>query len=86
MEKGFNSKQNGLGRYCIHECCVKGNAGMLKGLLPFVDNINSLDQDKRNAAQIACKHGELECLKILVANGINLEHVDAQGLQVILQF
>jgi ankyrin repeat protein len=56
---------------------------MLKALLPFIDDINILDQNKQNAAHIACKYGELECLKILGANGINLEQKDSLGMQPI---
>jgi ankyrin repeat protein len=55
---------------------------MLKGLLPYIDEINKLDANNQTAAHIAAKYGELECLKILFANGINLEIADKFGLQV----
>ena len=71
-----------MGRFCVHECCVKGNVKMLKGLLPYIDDINKLDANNRTAAHIAAKYGELECLKILFANGINLDIADKFGLQI----
>ena len=55
---------------------------MLKGLLSYVDDINKLDNNNQNAAHIAAKHGELECLKILTANGIYLKTADDTGMQV----
>ena len=55
---------------------------MLKGLLPHIDDINKLDKNNQNAAHIAAKHGELECLKILTANGIDLTKTDNFGMQV----
>ncbi len=81
IAKELNSKQNGLGRYCVHECCVKGNINMLKALLPFIDDLNRLDQNGQSAAHICAKYGELDCLKLLAANGINLEQRDVCGLQ-----
>ena len=77
----MNIKQNGLGRYCVHECCVKGNVNMLKALLPFIEEVNKLDQNGQNAAHICCKYGEFACLKLLAANGINLEQRDTSGMQ-----
>lgn len=49
----INDKPNGIGRYCIHEACIKGNIVMLKGLLAYVDDINKVDQHKQTAAHIA---------------------------------
>lgn len=31
LDVSLNKETNGLGRFCIHECCVKGNVTMLKG-------------------------------------------------------
>jgi hypothetical protein len=81
IAKELNSKQNGLGRYCVHECCVKGNVNMLKALLPYIEDVNKLDQNEQNAAHICAKYGELSCLKMLAANGVNLEQKDVCGLQ-----
>lgn len=79
----MNKKQNGLGRYCIHECCIKGNLPMLRNLLAFVDDINKLDHNGQNCAHISAKHGELECLKVLIANGIDVKCEDNLGMQPI---
>jgi hypothetical protein len=81
IARELNSKQNGLGRYCVHECCVKGNVRMLKALLPYIDDVNKLDQNGQNPAHICAKYGEFKCLKLLAANGINLEQNDVCGLQ-----
>ncbi len=75
----LNREKNGLGRFCIHECCVKGNVTMLKGMLPFIDDINKLDNNQQTAAHLCAKFNELECLKILYANGVNLELPDKFG-------
>ncbi len=53
---------------------------MLKGLLPYIDDINKIDLNNQTAAHIAAKYGELECLKLLFANGINLEAADKFGM------
>ena len=82
IQFGLSNKQNDLGRYCVHECCLKGNVSMLKGLLAHVEDINKLDNNNQTAAHIAAKHGELECLKILTANGIDLKQTDDAGMQV----
>jgi len=54
---------------------------MLKAFLPYIYDIHKVDQNKQNAAHIAAKFGELECLKILTANKINLEEKDGLGMQ-----
>jgi ankyrin repeat protein len=53
----------------MHECCVNGNSNMLKDILQYIDDINKPDMNKQTAAHLASKYGELECLKILFANG-----------------
>ena len=55
---------------------------MLKAMLPYIDDINKLDNNMQTAAHVAAKFNELECLKILYANGINLDLADKFGLQV----
>ena len=54
---------------------------MLKGLLPYIDDINKVDSNNQTAAHIAAKYGEVECLKILYANGVDLEFGDKFGMQ-----
>lgn len=53
---------------------------MLKGILPYVEDINVIDQNGQNAAHIAAKFGQLECLKILTANGLELLQKDTAGM------
>ena len=53
-----------------------------KGMLPYIDNINKLDHNNQTAAHVAVKFDELECLKILYANGANFELADKFGMQV----
>ncbi len=79
LEISLNKEKNGLGRFCIHECCVKGNVTMLRGMLPYIDNINMVDNNQQTAAHICAKFNELECLKILYANGLDLEREDKFG-------
>ena len=55
---------------------------MLKAVLPYVDDVNKVDNSERTAAHVAAKYGELECLKMLVANGADLQLVDSFGMQV----
>lgn len=111
IEYNLEKKQNKLGRYCVHECCIKGmmnysylnsirflsisllnkkrnfyrykigNVKMLRGLLKYINDINTLDKNLQNAAHICAKHGELECLRLLTANGIDLRHKDALGME-----
>lgn len=54
---------------------------MLKGLLQYIDDVNKVDANMQTAAHIAAKYGELECLKILYANGIDLDLADKFGMQ-----
>jgi ankyrin repeat protein len=53
---------------------------MLKGLLPYVDDLNKQDKNGQTAAHICALHGELECLKVLAANSANLFLVDKNGM------
>lgn len=55
---------------------------MLKAMLPYIDDINKVDNNHQTAAHVAAKFDELESLKILYANGINLELPDKFGVQV----
>lgn len=54
---------------------------MLRGLLKYIHDINTLDNNLQNAAHICAKHGELECLRLLAANGIDLRHKDSVGME-----
>lgn len=51
-------------------------------MLPYIDDINKVDKNLQTAAHVAAKFNELACLKILYANGINLDLADKFGLQV----
>lgn len=53
---------------------------MLRGLLKYIEDINTLDNNLQNAAHICAKYGELNCLRLLAANGINLRHKDSLGM------
>ena len=53
---------------------------MLQSILPYIDDINKLDQNNQTAAHVASKYGELECLRVLVANEINLNITDKLGM------
>lgn len=48
--------------------------------LPYIEDVNKLDQNGQNPAHICCKYGELECLRILTANGLDLTQIDATGM------
>lgn len=54
---------------------------MLRGLLKYIKDINTLDNNLQNAAHICAKHGELECLRLLAANGIDMQQKDALGME-----
>ena len=53
---------------------------MLRGLLQYINNVNTLDKNLQNAGHICAKYGELDCLRLLAANGIDLRHKDALGM------
>jgi ankyrin repeat protein len=79
----LNEQTNSIGRFCIHECCIKGNIEMLKRALVHIKDINKLDNNGQTAAHICAKYNEIECLKLLCANGINLNQRDNDGLHPI---
>ena len=54
---------------------------MLRGLLKYITDVNTLDNNMQNAAHICAKHGELECLRLLAANGIDLRQRDGLGME-----
>lgn len=55
---------------------------MLTAMLPHIDDINKVDNYQQTAAHVAAKFNELECLKILYANGIDLELADKFGKSI----
>ncbi|KAF8344221.1 ankyrin repeat-containing domain protein [Cantharellus anzutake] len=64
----------------IHSYALEGNIDKLKALLDseYVD-INGKDENGYSALHLACDRGQLEAVKLLLANGADAYNPDADG-------
>ena len=54
----------------LHSACIWNRSDSVKELLKYNPELNQqTDDDKETAIHTACRHGSLDCVKILLATG-----------------
>ena len=81
--KSRNEAESSTPEVCLRDAAISNDVTSLKKAIGDVHDINDADDSGQTALHFAADRGSVDCLKLLVEYGANLNAVDCDGIGII---